>query len=74
MKLGTECDRYGTPTDAELRSTFTPSDKWEEFLCNSCTGSGEGRFEHSVCHSCKGTGTEYVLVQADPFDEYEADE
>jgi predicted RNA-binding Zn-ribbon protein involved in translation (DUF1610 family) len=50
------------------------TEAYEEFLCGQCAGSGEGASEFSRCHACKGTGTEYVLVEAKPFDKEEADE
>ncbi len=28
----------------------------DDYICPSCSGSGEGMHEGAVCHKCKGTG------------------
>ncbi len=28
----------------------------EDYICPSCSGSGEGMYDGAVCHKCKGTG------------------
>lgn len=28
----------------------------DDYICPSCSGSGEGMHDGAVCHKCKGTG------------------
>ena len=34
----------------------TQEEEHEEYICPSCSGSGEGMHDGAVCHKCKGTG------------------
>ena len=30
--------------------------EYEDYVCPSCRGSGEGTYDGSTCYKCKGTG------------------
>lgn len=40
--------------DAIFRKEEVEED--EDYICQSCSGSGEGMYDGAVCRKCKGTG------------------
>jgi hypothetical protein len=52
-------------------------DGYLEYMCGSCSGSGEGMAEGTTCRSCKGNGElQYPCADcfSDPTDDDEVDE
>ena len=41
-------------------------DEREEYICNGCSGSGEGYYEGSTCNRCNGSGSS--SVECDEYD------
>lgn len=40
-------------------------DDYEDEICSSCSGSGEGMYDGSTCYKCKGSGVEPVEKEDD---------
>lgn len=52
-----ECIECGVPLEYEGICHECSDRDYDDDLCPSCNGSGEGQREGSICWECKGRGT-----------------